>query len=76
MGPLAKLRETDPVAARPEAGQPPARRLDRGAGQPRSVLEQVTLADLAAGTLPSSVPDLTNDPDAWISPSIPLEPAA
>src|SRR5215204_3664605 len=33
----------------------------------RSVLEQVTLADLVAGTLPSSVCDLTDDPDAWIS---------
>jgi Rrf2 family protein len=33
----------------------------------RSVLEQVTLADLVAGTLPRSVCDLTDDPDAWIS---------
>jgi len=33
----------------------------------RSVLEQVTLADLVAGTLPSSVCDLTDHPDAWIS---------
>lgn len=33
----------------------------------RSVLDQVTLADLVAGTLPRSVCDLTDDPDAWIS---------
>jgi Rrf2 family protein len=33
----------------------------------RSVLEQVTLADLVAGTLPRSVCDLTDDPDAWNS---------
>jgi Rrf2 family protein len=33
----------------------------------RGVLESVTLADLAAGELPDSVTQLTNDPDAWIS---------
>jgi len=33
----------------------------------RSVLEQVTLADLAAGDLPASVLALTEDPDAWVS---------
>jgi len=31
----------------------------------RSVLEQVTIADLAAGTLPASVTALLDDPDAW-----------
>jgi Rrf2 family protein len=31
----------------------------------RSVLERVTLADLAAGSLPASVRRLTADPDAW-----------
>jgi Rrf2 family protein len=31
----------------------------------RSVLERVTLADLAAGSLPASVRKLTADPDAW-----------
>lgn len=31
----------------------------------RSVLEQVTLADVASGTLPSAVEDLTADPGAW-----------
>jgi Rrf2 family protein len=33
----------------------------------RSVLEQVTLADLVTGTLPRSVCDLTEPRDAWIS---------
>ena len=33
----------------------------------RGVLEAVTLADLAAGELPDSVTELTNDPDAWVS---------
>lgn len=32
----------------------------------RSVLEQVTIADLAAGTLPATVRALLDDPDAWI----------
>jgi Rrf2 family protein len=31
----------------------------------REVLEQVTLADLAEGSLPSSVLERTRDPDAW-----------
>jgi Rrf2 family protein len=31
----------------------------------RSVLEEVTLADLARGELPASVEALTRDPDAW-----------
>jgi Rrf2 family protein len=31
----------------------------------RSVLEQVTLADLARGELPPHVQDMTRDPDAW-----------
>ena len=32
----------------------------------RSVLESVTLADLARGDLPSEVHELTRDPDAWV----------
>ena len=32
----------------------------------RSVLESVTLADLASGQLPSRVDELTRDPDAWV----------
>jgi Rrf2 family protein len=33
----------------------------------RGVLESVTLADLAAGELPSAVRALTDDPEAWVS---------
>jgi Rrf2 family protein len=33
----------------------------------RRVLEAVTLADLAAGTLPGAVTELTDDPEAWVS---------
>jgi Rrf2 family protein len=32
----------------------------------RSVLEEVTLADLARGDLPASVEALVRDPDAWL----------
>jgi DNA-binding IscR family transcriptional regulator len=31
----------------------------------RAVLERVTLADLAAGTLPRGVTDLVDEADAW-----------
>lgn len=33
----------------------------------RHVLEGVSLADLAAGTLPSDIRDLAADPDAWLA---------
>ena len=33
----------------------------------RAVLEEVTLANVAAGELPASVLALTDDPDAWVS---------
>ena len=33
----------------------------------RAVLEEVTLADVAAGDLSASVLALTDDPDAWVS---------
>ena len=33
----------------------------------RTVLEEVTLADLVSGELPSVVGDLTADPDAWVA---------
>jgi Rrf2 family protein len=32
----------------------------------RSVLEHVTLADIASGELPPSVSGLTSEPDAWV----------
>lgn len=32
----------------------------------RAVLESVTLADVAGGTLPAGVTDLVADPDAWL----------
>ena len=38
----------------------------------RSVLEKVTIADLAAGTLPAGVAALLEDPDAWLRRPDPL----
>ncbi|GMA37393.1 hypothetical protein GCM10025876_35970 [Demequina litorisediminis] len=37
----------------------------------RSVLESVTLADLAAGTLPAEVREMLSDDGAWESPDSP-----
>jgi Rrf2 family protein len=33
----------------------------------RDILESTTLADLASGTLPDRVTELSRDPDAWVS---------
>lgn len=66
-GPLANVR-----------GLPPDELDYPGAAQPlrdvwvalrasvRSVLEQVTLADVARGELPAHVVELTQEPDAWV----------
>ena len=32
----------------------------------RSVLERVTLADIASGELPPAIAELTSEPDAWV----------
>ena len=65
-GPLASVR-----------GERPESLAYRGAAEPlglvwvavranlRAILERVTLADLAAGELPSDVTSLTEDSDAW-----------
>ena len=42
----------------------------------RSVLEEVTLADLVSGQLPSVVEELTSSPDAWLTSSATKEHAA
>jgi hypothetical protein len=33
----------------------------------RTVVERVTLADLAAGDLPRHVQELADDPEAWVT---------
>jgi Rrf2 family protein len=66
-GPIANVR-----------GEPTERAAYTGTAEPlrdvwiavraslRSVLERVTLADLARGELPVEVRELTADPDAWV----------
>ena len=66
-GPLASIRGTGPerlsydgaAAALPQMWVALRASL-------RTVLEHVTLADLASGELPSEVAALTEDPDAWV----------
>ena len=41
----------------------------------RSVLEAVTIADVAAGSLPPVVKELTSPPDAWLRGSRRRRPA-
>ncbi len=67
-GPLASVR-----------GERPERVSYQGAAEPlaqvwiavranlRAVVEHVTLADLAAGTLPTAIGALADDPDAWVT---------
>jgi DNA-binding IscR family transcriptional regulator len=33
----------------------------------RAVVENVTVADVASGTLPPEIEDLAKDPDAWLT---------
>jgi Rrf2 family protein len=67
-GPLASVR-----------GERPERVTYSGAAEPlaqvwiavranlRAVVEHVTLADLAAGSLPAAIGELADDPDAWVT---------
>ena len=67
-GPLAMVR-----------GEPPEAVPYTGAAEPlqqvwiavrkslRSVVEQVTLADIAAGRLPDAIAEMARDPDAWVT---------
>jgi Rrf2 family protein len=66
-GPLANIRGMRPEAAEYEGAATALRDVwvaMRAAL--RSVLEKVTLADVAAGTLPATVRKLTANPDAWM----------
>ena len=66
-GPLANVRGISPDALRYEGSA--ARLRDVWVAlraSVRSVLEQVTLADVARGELPEHVVELTRGPDAWV----------
>jgi Rrf2 family protein len=65
-GPLAHVRGLRPEEATYEG---PARHLQEvwvaARAALRSVLDEVTLADIVAGRLPAAVLDLSRQPDAW-----------
>jgi len=65
-GPLAAVRGERPESVTYEGPAEPLQRvwiaLRRNL---RAVVEEVSLADLAAGTLPPSVDALANDPESW-----------
>ena len=67
-GPLATVRGQRPDEV---AYQGPAEQLQRVwiavRHNLRAVLEQVTLADLAAGRLPDDVARLADDPESWVT---------
>ena len=67
-GPLANVRGEYPESVEYPPGAAEALRMVWIAVRAnlRAVLESVTLADLADGTLPNLVSELTRDPDAWV----------
>jgi Rrf2 family protein len=65
-GPLADVHGTSPELLDPPGRAAPLRRVWVATrASLRAVLEQVTLADIAAGTLPEVVDRLVADPEAW-----------
>ena len=65
-GPLANVRGNRPESLAYEGTAEPLRDVWIAVrASLRSVLEQVTLADLAAGELPARVRELTESPEAW-----------
>ena len=65
-GPLANVQGVRPEALEFTGSAEPLQRMWVCVrASLRSVLEQVTLADLVAGTLPAKVSKLADDPDAW-----------
>jgi Rrf2 family protein len=66
-GPLASVRGISPDALEYEGSAVPLREVWVALRSAvRSVLEHVTLADVAGGELPPLVGDLTSEPDAWV----------
>ena len=66
-GPLASVRGLSPDTLEYEGSAVPLREVWVALRSAvRSVLEHVTLADVATGELPPLVAELTADPDAWV----------
>ena len=67
-GPLAEVRGLRPEAANYDGSAEHLREVWVAVrASLRSVLEQVTIADIVAGELPRSIKKLTADPEAWRS---------
>lgn len=67
-GPLASVRGERPERlAYPEGAEPLQQVWIAVRSSLRSVVEHVTLADLASGTLPPGVAELARDPEAWVT---------
>lgn len=67
-GPLAEVRGLRPEAANYEGSAEHLQSVWVAVrASLRSVLEQVTIADIVSGDLPSPILKLTTDPDAWLS---------
>ncbi len=66
-GPLANVRGEFPETVQYKGAAKPLREVWIAVrANLRAVLETVTLADLVEGSLPDSVEDLTQDPEAWL----------
>jgi Rrf2 family protein len=66
-GPLANVRGEFPETVEYKGAAKPLREVWIAVrANLRAVLETVTLADLVEGSLPDSVEDLTQDPEAWV----------
>jgi Rrf2 family protein len=67
-GPLAEVRGLRPEAASYEGSAEHLQSVWVAVrASLRAVLEQVTIADIVSGDLPSPILKLTTDPDAWLS---------
>jgi len=76
-GPLADVHGTSPELFGPPGVAAPTRELWIAVRAAlRSVMELVTIADLAAGKLPDAVATLLDDPDAWTRRPDPAERSA
>jgi Rrf2 family protein len=76
-GPIAHVQSTPPEAIEYRGNAEPLQRVWIAVrASLRTVLENVTLADLVADDLPAVVEELTANPDAWVASSGTKEMAA
>jgi Rrf2 family protein len=67
-GPLASVRGERPEALAYEGSAEPLQRLWIAVrGALRSVVEEVTLADIASGRMPDRIEQLAGDPESWVT---------